>query len=105
MLSTIVDGGASSLAKKKTCSAKGKRYSKAQKEEILEYAKANSVEAAAAKFNVTGCSIYEWRRALKRRGGKDASPGGEVKIEVADVASAPGLRTESGSQYAQAFRL
>ena len=68
MLSTNVDSGASGLAKKKTCPARGKRYSKAQKEEILEYAKANSVEAAAAKFNVTDTSIYEWRRALKRRG-------------------------------------
>ena len=43
MLSTNVDSGASGLAKKKTCPARGKRYSKAQKEEILEYAKANSV--------------------------------------------------------------
>ncbi len=28
-------------------------------EEILEYAKADSIEAAAAKFNVTATSIYE----------------------------------------------
>ncbi len=84
MLSTNVDSGASGLAKKKTCPARGKRYSKAQKEEILEYAKANSVEAASARFNVTDASIYEWRRALKRRGGKDGSSGGVGKIEVED---------------------
>jgi len=82
MLSTNVDGRTSSLPKKKTYPARGKRYSKAQKEEILEYAKAKSVEAAAAKFNATETSIYEWRRALKRRGGKDESPGREGKIEV-----------------------
>jgi transposase InsO family protein len=84
MLSTNVDSASSSLSKKKTCPARGKRYSKAQKEEILEYAKADSVGAAAAKFNVTETSIYEWRRALKRRGGNDGSPGGEGKIEVED---------------------
>jgi transposase InsO family protein len=84
MLSTNVDSGASSFCKKKTYPARGKRYSKAQKEEILEYAKADSVGAAAAKFNITETSIYEWRRALKRRGGNDGSPGGEGKIEVED---------------------
>ncbi len=84
MLSTNVDNGSAIFPKKKTCPARGKRYSKAQKEEILEYAKANSVEAAAAKFNATDTSIYEWRRALKRRGGQDGTPGEDGKIEVED---------------------
>ena len=81
MLSTKIDSGASSFSNKKTYPARGKRYSKAQKEEILEYAKADSVEAAASKFNVTGTSIYEWRRALRRRGGNDGFPGEEGKID------------------------
>ncbi|MBI9113366.1 integrase core domain-containing protein [Maridesulfovibrio ferrireducens] len=84
MLSKNVDGKASGLPRKKGCPARGKRYSKGQKEEILEYAKANTVEAAAAEFNVTETSIYEWRRALKRRGRKDESPDAEGKIEVED---------------------
>jgi len=48
--------------------AKGKRYSPAQRKEILDYAKSHRVSAAAQKFGVTETTIYEWRRALKRRG-------------------------------------
>lgn len=84
MLSTNVNSGAAIRREKKTCPARGKRYSKAQKEEILENAKAKNVEAAASKFNVTETTIYEWRRALKRRVGKDEFPGEEGKIEVED---------------------
>ena len=45
MLSTnvLTDAASRPFAKKKTYPARGKRYSKAQKEEILEYAKADSV--------------------------------------------------------------
>ena len=48
--------------------AKGKRYSPAQRREILTYANEHTVKAAADKFGVTETSIYEWRRANKRRG-------------------------------------
>ena len=47
---------------------RGKRYSPAQRKEILAYAKSHRVSAAAQKFLVTQSTIYEWRRALKRRG-------------------------------------
>jgi transposase InsO family protein len=63
------------------CPSRGKRYSKAQKEEILHFAQANSVEEAAVKFNVTSSSIYEWRRALKRRGKNGGTAEGKIKIE------------------------
>ena len=67
---------------KRGCPARGKRYSPAQKQEILEYAVAYDVQAAAEKFQLTGASIYEWRRCLKRRGVADASQeGGKIVIE------------------------
>ncbi len=53
---------------KKTYPTRGKRYSTGMKKEILESAEANSVESAAKKHGVTETSIYEWRRAAKRRG-------------------------------------
>ncbi|MEA3385628.1 MAG: ATP-binding protein, partial [Thermodesulfobacteriota bacterium] len=65
---------------KRGCPARGKRYSPAQKQEILEYAVAHDVQAAAEKFQLTGASIYEWRRCLKRRGVTEASDkeGGKI---------------------------
>ncbi len=65
--------------KRKCYPARGKRYSRAQKQEILEYARSNDVQAAAQKFGTTETSIYEWRRSLKRRGGK-SDP--EARIEI-----------------------
>ncbi len=79
MISTNADGSTAILLTKH-CPARGKRYSKAQKEEILEYAKVNNVEEAVEKFNVTGSSIYDWRRTLKRRGGNDDTEGG-IRVE------------------------
>jgi transposase InsO family protein len=79
MLSTGVSAGMKMSAKKK-CPSRGKRYSKSQKEEILKYAKDNSVEDAVDKFNVTGSSIYEWRRAMKRRG----ENGGAAEVDAED---------------------
>jgi transposase len=38
------------------------------KKEILKFAEENTVEAAAKKYAVTETTIYEWRRAGKRRG-------------------------------------
>ena len=55
-------------AKSKGHASRGKRYSPAQKREILEYAQGHDVRSAAEKFGVTEASIYEWRRAMKRRG-------------------------------------
>ena len=66
-----VDAGkatAEGSAKRKAHAARGKRYSPAQRKEILEYAQAHEVRTAAEKFGVTEASIYEWRRAAKRRG-------------------------------------
>jgi len=57
-----------SAGRKEKQPAKGKRYSPAVKMEILEYALANDVAAAADKFGVTETTIYDWRRAAKRRG-------------------------------------
>lgn len=54
--------------RKQTYPSRGKRYAPALKKEILEHAQDNGVEAAAVKYGVTGSSIYEWRRAGKRRG-------------------------------------
>ena len=55
-------------SQRKTEPAKGKRYSPAQRKEILEYAQKHSVKEAAAKFGPTETSIYDWRRAIERRG-------------------------------------
>ena len=55
-------------AKSKGHPSRGKRYSPAQRKEILEYAQEHDVRSAAEKFGVTEASIYEWRRAVKRRG-------------------------------------
>jgi putative transposase len=70
--------------KKKLCPARGKRYSPAQKKEILEYAQANDVRSAAERFQVTETTIYEWRGALKRRGSVDTSAGDGEGIVIED---------------------
>lgn len=46
---------------------RGKRYSRAQKDEILNFSLENSIAEAAGKFDVTETTIYEWIRANKRR--------------------------------------
>jgi transposase-like protein len=63
---------------RKRLPARGKRYSPALKKEILEYAEGNGVESAAGKYGVTETTIYDWRRAAKRRGNEtgDLQPGG-----------------------------
>lgn len=63
---------------RKQLPARGKRYSPALKKEILEYAEGNGVESAAGKYGVTETTIYDWRRAAKRRGNEtgDLQPGG-----------------------------
>ena len=47
---------------------RGKRYSRAQKDEILNYSLENSIAEASAKFDVSETTIYEWNRKNKRRG-------------------------------------
>ena len=71
-------------SQRKTQPAKGKRYSPAQRKEILEYAGDHSVKAAAEKFGATETSIYEWRRAIDRRGERTGeSLGAEGHDEIA----------------------
>ncbi|MDP2646453.1 MAG: integrase core domain-containing protein [Desulfobacterales bacterium] len=59
--------------------ARGKRYSSALKTEILGYAQGNDVAAAAEKYDVTETTIYDWRRAAKRRG---SATGGLTSVEA-----------------------
>jgi transposase InsO family protein len=67
--STVEDSGMpAEQSRQKAEPAKGKRYAPAQRREILAYANEHTVKAAADKFDVTETSIYEWRRANKRRG-------------------------------------
>jgi transposase InsO family protein len=47
---------------------RGKRYSRAQKDEILNYSLENSIADASVKFDVSETTIYEWNRMDKRRG-------------------------------------
>ena len=69
-IESCVDGNdvAGQRSQRKIQPAKGKRYSPAQRKEILEYAQEHSVKAAAEKFGATETSIYDWRRAIERRG-------------------------------------
>jgi len=72
--------------------ARGKRYSPAQRREILDYAQSHRVCEAAEKFAVTEATIYEWRRAMKRRAGAASETGcddGESPVgEVEDASEA-----------------
>jgi transposase InsO family protein len=68
-------------SQRKTQPAKGKRYSPAQRREILAYAEAHSVKAAAERFDATETSIYEWRRAIKRRSESGGDKPSERVIE------------------------
>ena len=73
-------------SQRKTEPAKGKRYSPAQRKEILEYAQKHSVKEAVEKFGLTATSIYDWRRAIERRGQQAGEDGnadrpGEIVME------------------------
>jgi len=52
---------------RKKCPKRGKRYSRAQKDEILNFSLENSIAEASVKFDVTETTIYEWNRTDKRR--------------------------------------
>jgi transposase-like protein len=74
-------------SRRKTEPAKGKRYSPAQRKEILEYAKKHSVKEAAEKFGPTETSIYDWRRAIERRNqqaGEGGAADGPNEIVIED---------------------
>ena len=73
-------------SRRKIQPAKGKRYSPAQRKEILEYAQDHSVNAAAEKFGLSVTSIYDWRRAIARRSqqggeGENTARRGEIVID------------------------
>lgn len=73
-------------AEKKGHPTRGKRYAPALKKEILACAFDNGVEAAAKKHGVTETTIYEWRRAAKRRGSEPgALPPGQSQEEDSKV--------------------
>ena len=55
---------------------RGRRYSEAEKEAILKYAEEYDVAGAAEKFQVSDVTIYEWRRAARRRGNSLGEAGG-----------------------------
>jgi transposase-like protein len=61
-------GGEEVSGQRRRHPTRGKRYAPALKKEILEYALGNGVESAAGKFGVTETTIYDWRRAGRRRG-------------------------------------
>ena len=71
--------------------ARGKRYSPAQRREILAYADNHRVCEAAEKFGVTEVTIYEWRRAMKRRASA-------VSAEATGVGEAPVREDEEPSE-------
>jgi len=66
------------------CPGRGKRYAPGQKKEILEYAQANNIQSAARKFSVSKTTIYEWRRAIKRRGCKNGTFDRGRRIDIED---------------------
>jgi len=50
---------------RKKCPKRGKRYSRAQKDEIMNFSLENSIAEASVKFDVTETTIYEWNRTDK----------------------------------------
>ena len=100
--------------KRESYPARGKRYSHAQKREILEYARTNDVQSAALKFGTTETSIYEWRRSLKRRGG-NSDPGSKIELEdpkterdqriLGIVAPPSGVWAEPDPEHAETERI
>ena len=60
--------GSKAVGGKKLHPTRGKRYSPAIKREILAFAIENGVVASAVKHNISETTIYDWRKAAKRRG-------------------------------------
>ena len=67
-MSEVIGGTAEQANGKTAHPTRGKRYSPALKKEILAFAQENNVASAAAKYGVTETTLYEWRKAAKRRG-------------------------------------
>ena len=67
-MSEVIGGTAEQASGKTAHPTRGKRYSPALKKEILAFAQENNVASAAAKYGVTETTLYEWRKAAKRRG-------------------------------------
>lgn len=75
---------------KQQCPQRGKRYSPAEKGQILAHAEAHGVDAAVKQYGVSDVTIYEWRRAAKRRGPQEPAArqeggGGAQAIEAEDA--------------------
>jgi transposase InsO family protein len=68
MTGTDAEVASKKVGDRKKHPARGKRYSPAVKRQILDYASSNDVASAASKYGVTETTIYDWRRAAKRRG-------------------------------------
>lgn len=63
---------------------RGRRYSEAEKKAILAYAVEKGVGKAAEKFEPSEVTIYEWRKAKKRRSktlGEVSAEGGEANTD------------------------
>ena len=78
---------------KKKHPKRGRRYSEAEKKAILAYACEQAVSSAVEKYEVSDVTIYEWRKAEKRRGktlGGVAT--GKQEEEAEGRADAKGLR-------------
>ena len=60
--------GSKAVGDKKLHPTRGKRYSPAIKREILGFATENGVAASAVKHGISETTIYDWRKAAKRRG-------------------------------------
>jgi len=62
--------------------ARGKRYSPAQRAEILAHAAEHGVAGAAEKYGCTAWTIYDWRRKQARRSAEAASSSGSEDPSV-----------------------
>lgn len=67
-MSEVIDGTEEQADVKKAHPTRGKRYAPALKREILGFALEKNVALAAEKYGVTETTLYEWRKAAKRRG-------------------------------------
>lgn len=80
--------------------SRGRRYSPAEKAQILEDAKTLGVSAAEEKHRCSKWTIYDWLRKEKRRAGEPAKTAPE-----GDAASASGAVDEEDSTQAERHRL
>jgi transposase InsO family protein len=67
-MSEVIGGTEEQADGKTSHPTRGKRYAPALKREILAFALEKNVASAAGKYGVTEATLYEWRKAAKRRG-------------------------------------